>query len=404
MSRTKNTNRSANGSGSIRKITTNRKGKQYVYWQARYTVGYDPGTGKQIQKSITGKTQKEVSQKLKQLTYEIDRGIYVAPTKLTTKEWLEIWQKDYLGGVKESTAYLYRRTIEQYVVPNLGATKLESLNATMVQEFYNGLLHPEDNETKPLSPKSIKNVHGIFHKALQQAVLTGHLRYNPTNACTLPRIVKKEIQPLDQNQVVDFLNAIRGHIHEYLYKVTLFTGIREGEVLGLAWDCIDFERSTLTIKRQLRKEQKKGGKYYFSPPKNNKTRIISLPPSILGLFQLQMKKQKKMREEAGSEWKENNLVFTNQTGGFLSHRTVYDCFKRIVAEMGIPATRFHDLRHTYAVVSIMNGDDIKTVQENLGHATAAFTLDIYGHVTNQMKQNSAGRMEQFIQSISSPKQ
>lgn len=79
---------------------------------------------------------------------------------------------------------------------------------------------------------------------------------------------------------------------------------------------------------------------------------------------------------------------------------MYDCFKRIVRNIGAPATRFHDLRHTFAVASIKSGDDIKTVQENLGHATAAFTLDVYGHVTKQMKQDSAACMEQFIKSVS----
>ena len=107
-----------------------------------------------------------------------------------------------------------------------------------------------------------------------------------------------------------------------------------------------------------------------------------------------------MRLTADELWEENNLVFSNQTGGFLSYRTVYDCFKRIVAKIGAPNTRFHDLRHTYAVIAIKSGDDIKTVQENLGHATAAFTLDVYGHITAQMREASASRMEAFIKSVS----
>ena len=118
------------------------------------------------------------------------------------------------------------------------------------------------------------------------------------------------------------------------------------------------------------------------------------------LFRLQKLAQNSLRMEAGDAWQENGLVFSNQTGGYLSYRTVYDCFKRIVKKIGSPATRFHDLRHTYAVASIKSGDDIKTVQENLGHATAAFTLDVYGHVTKQMKRDSAQRMEQFIQAVS----
>jgi len=103
----------------------------------------------------------------------------------------------------------------------------------------------------------------------------------------------------------------------------------------------------------------------------------------------------------GKKWENNNLIFTNPTGGSLSYRTVYDCFKRVMVKLGLPDTRFHDLRHTYAVAAIKSGDDIKTVQEKMGHATAAFTLDVYGHVTNRMKQASASRMEQFISTVSS---
>ena len=99
-------------------------------------------------------------------------------------------------------------------------------------------------------------------------------------------------------------------------------------------------------------------------------------------------------------WKDTNLVFTNREGNILSYRTVYGCFKRIVKKMGCPELRFHDLRHQYAVIAIKNGDDIKTIQGNLGHATAAFTLDVYGHVTEEMKRNSADRMENYMQALS----
>ena len=205
---------------------------------------------------------------------------------------------------------------------------------------------------------------------------------------------------MDEAQVKDFLVAIEGHPHEYLYKIALFTGLREGEILGLTWDCIDFQRGTLYVKQQLRREQKKGGQYYFSTPKNGKTRTLVLASSVLQIFRLQKFRQNGMRAEAAELWEDRNLVFTNQLGGFLSYRTVYDCFKRVVCKMGIPSIRFHDLRHTYATLAIRSGDDIKTVQENLGHATAAFTLDVYGHVTAGMRKDSAERIERVIQTLS----
>ena len=177
--------------------------------------------------------------------------------------------------------------------------------------------------------------------------------------------------------------------------------MREGEVLGLTWDCIDFKRGRLVVRRQLVRDRCKGGEYHFSTPKNGKIRVIVLAPSVVQLFREQQKRQTLMMMDAGKKWVDNDLIFSNQTGGYLSYRTVYDCFKRVMTKLGLPETRFHDLRHTYAVSAIKSGDDIKTVQENLGHATAAFTLDVYGHVTNQMKEASASRTELFISTVSS---
>ena len=394
------TGRAANGSGSIRKREVTRNGKPYTYWEGRVTVDIDPITGKQVQRTITGKTQKEVAQKMREIAVEVDQKTYKTPCKLTLREWLEIWKREYTGDVKPSTAYLYGRNIDQYIIPHLGAVKLEKLTPLQVQEFYNRLLKPDKEEVRPLSAKTVRNVHGVLHKALQQAVQAGYIRSNPASACKPPRAAKAEIRPLDADQVSAFLKALQGHPHEYLYQVTMFTGLRQGEVLGLTWDCLDMERGTLLVKQQLRREQKKGGKYYFSITKNSKIRVLTLAPSVVQLFRLQKIRQNGMRAKAGEVWQETNLIFTNEIGDRLSYRTVYDCFKRVMVKIGAPSTRFHDLRHTYAVMAIQSGDDIKTVQENLGHATAAFTLDVYGHVTAQMKQASADRMEKFIQSVS----
>lgn len=390
MARKSNT-RGAQGAGTIRQRKDGR-------WEARYTVGRDPGTGKQIQRSVYGATQQEVRKKLAQLTTALDNGTYKEPCKMTVGQWLDIWTADYMGGVKPSTAFLYGEQIRLHIRPALGAVKLEALNTHTIQGFYNGLSNERDGG-KALSPKSVKNIHGILHKALQQAVVVGYIRINPADACTLPRVEKKEISPLDEEQIAAFLKATEGHRHELLYKVALFTGMREGEVLGLMWDCVDFEKGTITIKRQLRREQKKGGAYYITTPKNGKPRTITPAPWVMKLLRSQKARQAEQQLKMGPLWENSGMVFTNETGGYLSYRTVYDCFKRIVAQMGTPSTRFHDLRHTFAVASLRAGDDIKTVQGNLGHHTAAFTLDVYGHVTEQMKKDSAQRMEGFIKGV-----
>ena len=401
MPRTK-TGKGAGGAGSIRKITTTKRGKTYTYWQGRYTEGFDPGTGKQIQRSITGKTQKEVAQKLRQITASLDDGTYKAPCKLTVEEWLDIWTQDYLGGVKASTAYLYKKNVELYIVPHLGNIKLEALNAHTVQHFYNQLVSPTDPAVNPLSAKTVKNIHGVFHKALQQAVLIGYLRYNPADACILPRIERKKIKPFDDAQITAFLNAIQGNRFETLFILTLFTGMREGEVLGLTWDCIDFHTGIISVEKQMQLHQDKGSKgYELVSPKNGRSRTIAAAQTVLTRLQQQRRWQMQQKLLLGSDWQNpEGLVFTNEFGTHLTKPTVYREYKRIVAAIGCPNARFHDLRHSYAVAAIRAGDDIKTVQGNLGHVTAAFTLDVYGHVTDQMKRESADRMERFIRTVS----
>ena len=399
MPQSKNKSRSASGMGNIRKKSRMVNGKTYTYYEARYTEGFDPGTGKQIQRSISGKTQKEVAQKLKAAIAALDTGTYIAPCKMTVGEWMDAWSKQYLGGVKESTVAAYKATIRTHIKPGIGAVRIDALDTNLVQNFYNRLREPT-KDRDAVSPKTVKNVHGILHKALQQAVANGYIRFNPTNACVLPRIEKKELQPLDEAETKLFLDAVKGHPLELLYTVTLFTGMREGEALGLTWDRVDFMRGTILISRQLQKEKKAGGQFRLVSLKNDKPRRIMPAPWVMQLLRDRKLQQYEHKEKAGAAWSNPmNLVFTNELGGHLIPQTVVRHFKEIVSSIGRPDARFHDLRHSYAVASLRSGDDIKTVQGNLGHATAAFTLDVYGHVTNQMQEASAVRMEAYIKGI-----
>lgn len=392
------TTRAAAGSGTIRKKTVIRNGREYQYWEARYTEGYDAGSGKQIQRSVTGKTQKEVVQKLKACTHELDVGTYITPSKLTVGEWLDIWAVDYLGGVKPYTLVAYQKQIRVHIKPSLGAVKLQALTPHMIQRFYN-TLSASTPDRPALSPKTVKSIHGVLHKAMKQAVSIGYIRTNPADNCALPRMEKAAVQPLDEEQTKKFLEAIKGHRFEKLYTFTLFTGLREGEVLGLTWDKVNLKDGILVVDQQLQVEPHKGGKYLLVPVKTGKGRTIVMAPWVVEILREQRLAQMEARLRAGAAWEDTNLVFTNEVGGHLVDNTIYKHFKKIVTSIGMPDVRFHDLRHSYAVAAIRAGDDIKTVQGNLGHATAAFTLDVYGHVTDQMKQASASRMESYIKDV-----
>ena len=389
--------------GTISKKTVCKGDKQYEYWEARYTIGFDSGTGKQVQKSVSGKTQKEVAQKLKELTAALDVGTYIAPSKVTVGQWLDLWQQDYLVDVRPSTVTSYEAIIRNHIKPKIGAIRLDSLTTQDIQEFYNRLRFPSENR-KALSAKTIKNIHGILHHALQQAMLNNYIRTNPSNSCVIPRVTKKKVKPLNEYQIADFLKAIKGHKYENLFLVALFTGIRQGEICGLQWECVNFDDGTILIDKQLQslrgKTRGDSEKYILVPTKNGKERTITAAPYVMELLWKTKQSQNANRKTWGKAFQENDLVFTDEFGNRITPQALYRAFKIIVTESGMPMVRFHDLRHSYAVISLKSGDDVKTVQENLGHATAAFTLDVYGHVTEKMKKDSADRMQAFIKSVS----
>lgn len=387
-----NKKRNDNGNGSTRKRADGK-------WEGRYSAGYDPATGKLISRSVYGKTQKEVRQKLNEILRDLQDGTYVAPNKMTVGEWLDIWLKEYTLNIRPATKAAYEQHVRVHLKPALGRIQLSKLFPHQIQQNYNDLLRK-----RGLSPKSIKNVHGVLHRALEQAKLMGYLKTNPTTGVVLPKAEKAVLKTMEDTDVARFLQEIKDDPYENVLFVTAFTGLREGEVLGLTWDCVDFEKGQLLINKQHNRA--KGEKeFHFSPLKNSKIRTITVAQEVLNVLEKQRKQQEKWQAILGDKWdNQKNLVFTTEFGRYINNKTLYMNYKRIMRKLGFPQLRFHDLRHTYAVNSLRAGDDIKTVQENLGHATASFTLGTYAHATPGMKRESAGRMNDFIQRLTNTEQ
>ena len=381
----KSNTRAAQGEGSIRQRPDGR-------WEARYTAGRDPGTGRQVQKSVYGATQKEVLKQLQQIQADMERGVFLEPSKMTVAQWLDIWLAEYMDSAKPATVNSYKAQTKNHIKPALGAVKLQKLSPHHIQQFCNDL-----NRQKGLSPKTVKNIHGVLHTALRQALENDYIRSNPADRTNLPRVEKLEIETLPEDKIAAFVERTASLQFGTIYFVTLFTGLRQSEALGLTWDTIDFEKGCILVRRQLVKNRETSV-YEFQSLKNDKPRTVTPARAVMQRLWLHRREQNEQRARAGEAWDNPmNLVFTNPFGDYLVHVTVYKHYKRLVAELGIPELRFHDLRHTYAVNALQSGDDIKTVQGNLGHHTAAFTLDTYGHVTEKMQRDSADRMEQFIQ-------
>ena len=398
----------ANGEGSMRKRSNGS-------WEGRITVGADPVTGKLISKSVYGRTQKEVREKMKALLeggqqagnppaaslpqsaeFPQSAETPAGPKEMTVGEWLDTWLKEYLADVKPGTMINYESVVRLFLKPVFGSIPLSQLRTPMIQKFYNEL------RTEERSPKYIENIHGIFHRALDMAVRVEYLDRNPSTACILPKVVEKPVTPLDVPEQKRFFEALKGNPFEALFLTAVFTGMRVGELIGLTWDCVDFEHGVIRVEKQLVQTRVKGQKYVFGTLKNGKTRVITPAPYILEVLKAHQAVQSAQKKAADDLWDEGDfpgLVFTHPDGSHYSQPTIWKELQDILEAAGLEHHRVHDLRHTFAVNSIIAGDDIKTLQENMGHYSAAFTLDRYGHVTDTMRRESANRMQAFIEKM-----
>ena len=191
--RTKET-RTPNGTGHIRERS---KG----LWEGQYTCGFDLKTGKQLRKSVYGKSQSEVRKKITEIESKIDQGSFIVPQKITMSEWLDIWLQEYTGNIKPSTRSNYEQHVRLHIKPYLGRFKLTALTTQIIQTFYNEL-----QKTEHLSAKSVRNHHVTLHRALEIARRLGYIGTNPADLVILPRLEPTKVRTLDKDELIDFLN------------------------------------------------------------------------------------------------------------------------------------------------------------------------------------------------------
>ena len=362
-------------------------------YEGIFAIGYDQRTGRPICESVYANTGAECAKKLWAAYWAAAGGQEIDPQRLTVERWLNIWLTEYCRNLKMRTLDKYRSTVQIHLIPALGRNKLAALSKIQVQYACNRLAEGD----KPLSAKTIRDTHGILHRALEQAVELELIAKNPAVNCKLPRVQKHEIQPMNKQQIIVFIKETKSSRFGAVFMLALLTGLRMGEILALSWDCVDFEKGVLRIRRQL--HQVKGG-YVYGTLKNDKPRCVPVPKSVLEMLKNQCMQQEIWKRSSGALWENmEDLVFTNEMGSHLIPNAVRTELHKVTKRMNMDGFRFHDLRHSYATLCLSEGIDIKTLQSNLGHHTPAFTMEQYGHCTDEMKQASARRLESFIQSV-----
>ena len=379
--------RAANGSG-----TQPRRRKDGL-WEVRASVGTDPVTGKTIRKSFYGKTADEAARKLREAVAAVDAGTYLEPQRMRLTEWLGVWLDEYCNGVKASTKHTYSETVRLHIIPALGGIRLCDLQPHDVQRFLNELQRGD----KPLAAKTVKNVHGVLCKALSEAVRVKYIKDNPATGAILPKVRHKEIMYFEPEELRAFSAAAAGNPSEAVFFIAINTGLRLSEILGLRWSRVDFQQGILTIDTQLLIARGKGAKRALGATKNSETRRFKVAPSVVNVLRSVQRKQTEWRLAAGEVWMNDaGLVFTDEIGESIPHKTVEDRFRAVMVKAGLSGRTFHSFRHTFAIEAIRAGVDVKTVSETLGHSSVSFTLDVYASMSNAMQNQAVNLLEAII--------
>ena len=327
--------RRANGEGNIRKRKDGR-------WEGRYTVGHDPETGKAIIKNVLGKTQAAVKEKLKKAIEENVGIDYGRAKTYTVGTWLEVWMENYAKvKLRPSTFKTSQGFLKNHIKPQIGSIPLADLTSLDLQRFYKHLLDggrvdriEAKKKPKGLAPKTVRNIHQMICSAYNLAMEQKLVNKNPTQGCALPKVEHKEMKTLTADQLSAFFREAKETGVYELYYLDLATGLRRGELLGLKWTDMDFNRGVLKIQRAISRQN---GRVEVAPLKT-KNAYRTLPLSADAIDVLKAQKNK----VGSSEW-----VFPSPTGGPMSPDSVLHMLQRVLKRAGLPRIRFHDLRHPY---------------------------------------------------------
>ena len=376
--------RRAVGEGSIRKRPDGR-------WEGRYVAGHDED-GKSIRKSILGKTQGEVREKLRQ-AIEDAKGLDVGKAdEYTVGKWVETWYTVYSEPhIRDSTRRYYRRFIDRHIIPMLGDIRLKKLAARDIQKMLNevrahGRIRSKQKETNPgMSDSYVHGLYMMFHCCLDRAVKERLLLRNPADDCIPPKVQKQEMKVLKPEHIGAYLKAAEELGVLPMFFLELSTGLRKGELTALQWADLDVERKTLSVNKQA--IGLKGGGIQIAPPKTE-TSIRTIAVSQEALDHLIAEHEKHP---------DNPCMFPSPRTGEMYHPdSIKNLHEKILKRAGLEHLRLHDLRHTFATLALQNGVDIKTVSGMLGHYDAGFTLRTYTHATDKMQEEAAATMGKLM--------
>lgn len=368
----------------------NHEGSLYFHKTRRRWCAQVSLDGKRLTKY--GKTQKECRDWMKEMLSKIEGGLTFDGTRITAGNFIDTWLEGKEISRRSKTVLQYRQIAKQHIVPVLGHLRLQDVTPSHIKQLY--ALKREEGR----GARTIQLIHAVLYNVLKQAVRERTLVHNPMDAVERPKVEQKEMQTLNEEQSRQFLIAASGSAYEMIYYLALVTGMREGELLGLKWADIAWDKGILFIQRQLQEIPGRG--YVFIPPKTRSgRRHIRLGQATIRRLRDHQRQQEAMKVEIAEKWQDKDLVFPTSLGTPLDHKRLTTEFKRILKRAGLPMIRFHDLRHTSISSLLDMGMPINVVQRRAGHSKASTTVNIYGHAVDESEKETAEKFEELITPI-----
>ena len=373
----------------------------------RLTVSMGTGSGgkrKRYRKTIRvqGKTEaarmKEAKKELAKFVAEIEGSNFIEPSRLTFKSYVNKWLDDYAKpNLAPKTVYEYERLLELRIIPFFGHMKLNKIKPVHILDFYKSL----QKEGK-LSNNSIMHYHRLLRKMFNDAVKWQILSDNPVVRVEPPKTEKPRVQYYDEEDIDKLMKALEGEATKYVCAilVTMASGFRLGELMGLQWKHVDFENNTIKIE-QANQYLPKEGTFTKEPKTDESNRIIAMPEPAMRILKIHEKEEKEKRLNCGEKWEgsnnfEENFVFTQWNGEPMHPSTPSKWFNDFLKRKGLKKITFHQLRHTSATMLINAGLNIRALSARLGHSNTSTTLNIYSHALKSADKVAADKMEEIM--------
>ncbi len=375
-------------------------GKEYYYFRLRHYNLRKP-------KDVYAPTVKELDEKLRTIRNELDHNIQSNKNSFRVffSDWLfDIKFVEIKPSTKSKYESVYRNHIKNSEISDI---KIKELTSKDVQIFYNNLIKKGNSVTL------VKTIHKLISPCIKYAYNNDFLIKDFTGSIKVPKETeanklnkKDSVIPFTLEEQKEFIKAIKGNKFEVLFLTALNSGLREGELLALTWDDINFKEKYINVNKNLgvvtdvSKEGRGESALEVQTPKTQKgKRKVDIPDFLITILKKYKKEQLQNRLQLANKYTNNNLVFCDEYGNYLNRDKIVYRFKNVLKENNIKIRKFHDLRHTYATRLFELDEKARTVQELLGHSDVSVTLNTYTHVLDNMKEKAASKLNDLFNTM-----